>query len=72
MASELLDSKRAWHRKLTAKGHRPAWRYERTGSPPFYVGTCRNCAGRVEVDDMGAQVQNLGWGPGIRQCRGRR
>lgn len=69
-AQQLQANKTAWHRKLTAKGHAPAWRRVRgSGGFYFYIGTCQRCDGRVEVDDMGAETQNLGWGPGVRRCR---
>jgi len=70
MAS-LSEAKAAWQRKLVGRGHVVTWRYQR-GSSPFYTGTCRNCGGRVEVDDMGAHTQNLGWGHRVRRCSGPR
>jgi len=73
MGATLQANKSRWHLKLVAKGHAPSWRYQRgVGAFGFYVGTCRNCGGRVEVDTMGAATQNLGWGPGVRKCRGSR
>lgn len=66
------QNKATWHRKMTAKGHAPAWRRGSGAVGYFYVGTCRRCGGAVEVDDMGAETQNLGWGPGVRRCRGAR
>ena len=66
----LSQQKAKWQQKLAAKGHDMTWRRE-SGHSPFYVGTCRNCGGRVEVDDMGAETMNLGWGPRVGQCRGR-
>lgn len=71
-AQKLRANKTAWHRKLTGKGHSPAWQRVPGIGGDFYVGTCQRCGGRVEVDDAGASTRDLGWGPGVSRCRRRR